>query len=90
MGGPFGDMAHDARHECDAFAVNAKPPAALDNLTDHVFVEMLDLLCIAASAWPERDQPAGKSLCIEKLMVANFLVQLAQMIERGADFYGFH
>jgi hypothetical protein len=71
-------MADHSWRECDPFAIKAEPPPAFDNLADHVFVVMVDLLGIDAPARPESDNAARESSRRKKIMITNFVVELAQ------------
>jgi hypothetical protein len=90
MRGPFGDVADHSRRERDALAVGAQPAAASDDVANYIFVVMVDLFGIDTLTRSKRDHAAGKTLLVEKIMIADFFVKFAQALQRGLELDGFH
>ena len=71
---PFRNVADSSRSQRDAFAVDAQPAAAFDDMANDVFVVVVDLFSVRALVWAESDQAAGELLFFEAVGVADFVI----------------
>ena len=79
---PFRNVADSSRSQRDAFAVDAQPSAALDDVANDVFVVVVDLFSDGALVWAESDQSAREMLFFEAVGVANFFIDFLETLQR--------
>src|SRR5262245_52303793 len=70
--------------------INAKPAATFEYLTDDVLIVVVDLLRVRVFLWTKGDEPGGKSLFLEAVLVTNFFVQFGKPLESGSKVDDFH
>ena len=90
MWGSFRDVADDSGAQLNAAAIDAQPAATFEDVADHVFIGVNDLLGVRVFVRTEGDQTAGKSLFLKAVLVANLIVEFGKPLERGLEVDDFH
>ena len=89
MGRSFGNMADDAGPQLDAAISDAQPAPALNDVTDDIFVVMVDLFGIGGLTGAESNEPAGEAIFFETVFVADLFADLMEMSESALKFDDF-
>jgi hypothetical protein len=74
----------------NAAPVDAQAPATFDNVANHVFVIVINLLTVGVSVEPKSYKTASELLLLEAALMTDLGIEFGEMLERVLEIDDFH